>query len=104
MVSCPIVSKLWQDVREYAEKEYQKELELSPVNIISNVITQPKSHVLNFICLVTKQYIYSQRCLKKMPLFNILVNIINRVRNIEKFIAIKNNRQIRYYRKWTVNV
>ena len=65
-----------------------------------NRIIENVRHVANFICLITKQYIYSQRCLKQDLVFSVLRNRILKIENIEKFIAVKNGKKNLHDRKW----
>ena len=55
---------------------------------------------INTIGLITLQYIYASRCLKKFPSFAQLKSKILDVQNIEKYIAIKNNRLKKHEIKW----
>ena len=71
-----------------------------PTNIIINRVVEKKSHVVNFLCLITKYFIYSQRCQGKKLHFPALKSIFNNIENMEKYIAIKNNRMYIHEAKW----
>ena len=58
------------------------------------------TNIKNFLCLITKQYIYQQRCFKKKPILTELRDLIFQIRNIEKFIAKKNNKITKHNHKW----
>ena len=73
-------------------------------NIILNELVQKKGHVVNFLCLVTKQFIYSQRCLKRSLNFPALKALYRHIRNVEKFIAVKNNRVAIHAKKWHAHI
>ena len=62
---CPIVRNLWEEVKMFIEDRFNIDIDLNVVTIILNELCVPISHVGNFICLITKQYIYRQRCMKK---------------------------------------
>ena len=72
-------------------------------DILFNTI-QPKIWVINFLCLVTKQYIYRQRCTGGELNFPQLKQIVLGIINVEKYIAIKNNRLIQHERMWMPNL
>ena len=60
--------------------------------VIANKIIQNPSHIKNFICLLTKFYVYRQRCFRKTLNFHELRGLIYNTQNIEKYIAIKMKR------------
>ena len=100
---CPEVAMLWQELLKYVQNRFQFDLQkvcLSVDNVIKNTIVEPAGHVINFLCLLTKQYVYRQRCLKEAIHFPVLKEIIYQVENIEKYVAIKNNRLRKHRRKW----
>ena len=98
---CTIVKALWHKVNQYIQAQgYASNTQLSLKNIICNKIVPGKGHVANFICLLTKQFIYKQRCMGLSIDVPILKAHINRIENIEKYIAIKNGRVTRHNNKW----
>ena len=101
LVSCSHVRVLWDQLLEYISKEYTKTaLEVNDTNLIFSTLHANKQHVANFLCMLTKQYIYSQRCLKRDLSFHGLLAKIRQVENIEKYIAIKNGKFGQHQRKW----
>ena len=52
------------------------------------------------MCLITKQYIYRQRCFGKELNFRELKGVIRNVENIEKYIAEKNDKVKTHEKKW----
>ena len=89
LVGCKEVKNLWAAVEKYLIEKFNVKLHLSEVNIILNRIVQPKYHVANFICLIIKQYIYSQKCREGSLSLAAVKTRINQIENIEKYIAIK---------------
>ena len=70
MYACEHVQLLWDNLAEYVFERYgDQELSLDPISIILNEIHPHTWHVVNFICLIVKQFIYRQRCLKKLYTF-----------------------------------
>ena len=60
---CRVISPLWKQLITDITKRYGEiPLVTNNQNIILNKISQ-KKHVATFMCLLTKQYIYKQRCL-----------------------------------------
>ena len=98
---CPIIKKVWEDLKTFLETRFcANEIDLSASAIIKNRIVKVKSHVLNFVCLIVKQFIYGQRCLEKPISVHSIIGKINQIERIEKYIACKNNKQVIHVRKW----
>ena len=76
-------------------------LTLTVENVILNRLVEPRSHGINFICLLVKQFIYSSRCLGNELIFAKLKAHVNKVQNIEKYIALKHNRIEKHLLKWS---
>ncbi len=57
-------------------------------------------HCLNTIVVITLQYIYASRCLGNIPNFGHLKAKILDAQNMEKYIAIKNNKLKKHDSKW----
>ena len=72
--------------------------------VLYNRIIRDKSiDVKNLICLMAKQYIYRQRCLGRQIEPREFKFIVYDNRNMEKFIAMKNNKLNKHMRKWYPN-
>ena len=100
-VECEVVMTIWEKLMDYVQEIYgTQKYELNPKAIITNYIIEPKQHIVNFWCLITKQYIYRQRCLKKHLNFSSLKVQIENIRTIEKYIAIKNGKMAIHKKKW----
>ena len=102
MCFCVETQELWENFKIYVENRFRMNIECEPSNLIMNRIVEKKNHVINFLCLITKYFIYSQRCQCRAIKFPALRMIFNSVENMEKYIAIKNNRLHIHYRKWVV--
>ena len=99
--TCPKIQELWEQVKEYLQKKFPRlEIQLVPTNIIFNTITGKNNHVANFICLIVKQYVYSQRCLGKDINIQGVIGKIKQMQMIEKYIATKNEKLPTHLRKW----
>ena len=75
-------------------------LQTSERNIVLNTVVEKRNSVANFICLITKQYIYAQKCLGNTLSFECWKNKVHQVENIEKYIAIKNKKSYIHEKKW----
>ena len=71
-----------------------------PGTIICNNYNGPGKEIVNMILLVTKQYIYATRSLKKELSFLNLAHKIYDLLNLERMIAIKNNQYLKCTKKW----
>ena len=72
--------------------------------VITCKICQPKCHVVNTLALILKQYIYRQRCLKELVNFVQYKAIVRNMRNIEKYVAMKNDKLYLHERKWDCKI
>ena len=68
-----------------------------------NTITKGRHNVVNFICLLLKQYIYKQRCQEKNLNFSAFQAHVKNIENTEKYIAIKHGKLDKHVRKWSKN-
>ena len=99
--SCPVVRDLWEGVQEFIQNRFGPvQLNMTIENVLVNKIYRKMGHAINFICLIVKQFIYSQRCLKKELLLPVLLAKIRQVESIEKYIAVKNSKLTVHHSKW----
>ena len=101
--TCNVVEEIWSQFQIFVETRFnipQAQLELTPSKIILNKILPRAGHVVNFLCLVTKQYIYRQRCQSQQLSFTHLKRIFYKLECIEKYVATKNHRLEKHQRKW----
>ena len=100
-VLCPTVIQLWDEIEICITSKFgQEPIKRTVKDILFNEISVKITDVRNFICLVTKQYIYRQRCLTKELNAHELIQYIYNVRNTEKYIASKNNNILKHKKKW----
>ena len=101
LASCSMVLSLWGRVKGWLEVKYEGiSMEWGIKNIIFNTVARTDRHVINFLVLVTKQYIYRQRCMKSNLSFAELIRIFEKYSRIEKYIAIKHGKLPMYVKKW----
>ena len=83
---CTIVKELWSKIIDFAQEKYMSPIwDLSVKNVILDSVVQPRSHLMNFLCLMTKQFIYKQRCLKQelhFPIWLAHLRVIEKLRKV----------------------
>ena len=100
---CQYIWPIWLEVQNFIGMFTTADINLSPENILFNTITLGKKCIANTICLIVKQYIYKQRCLKKPVNWQDIKAVIWATENVERYIAIKNNNSIKHQKKWYGN-
>ena len=100
LYTCQQANTLWQEVAQYVQNKYNIQMIINPRTVILNRVAENVYHIANFICLVTKQYIYSQRCLKGVLSIHALKTKIRELESIEKYISLKNNTISKHIAKW----
>ena len=99
--TCSQVRQLWSNVYEYIQERFGVNIQdCEPKDIILNGLIPRSKDVINFLCLVTKQYIYRQRCSQSTLHFPVLIQMFMNLENIEKYIAMKNSKERQHQRKW----
>ena len=100
-IMCDHVQDLW-----LAAEEIMQTYDHEPINFVTDmvmwnrlIVDNPKS-VKNLICLVVMQYIYRSRRLKNNVSVAQMKNEITSIKNIEKFIAKKNQKISTHNAKW----
>ena len=97
---CEEVKKLWKKVEGYIVHRFHVHPCMTARNILFNSIVNKSRNVVNFICLIVKQFIYKQKCLNEQLHFPLVKDVIKSTENIEKYIAIKNGKLSLHQRKW----
>ena len=104
-IECTETAALWTQVIAYINQRYSnKILTTEPENIILNTIVPEKYHAINFLCLLTKQYIYRQKCQGKNLCINQLILHFTSTERLEKYVAIKNSKLVTHNKKWQSNL
>ena len=97
---CEKVQELWWQISNFVGQFATVDLNISPKTVMFNKITEKSTHVLNFICLLFKQYIYRKRCEnKELKAREIKLQILS-MQNLELYIAKSNNNVSKHNRKW----
>ena len=96
---CRETKQLLTKVKEFCEN-ICGQIAINELTVIWNCVHNSPKHVSNLIVLITKQYIYAQRCKRKSLNFNELLRRIKLTESIEKYIAQKNNCIVTHHKKW----
>ena len=99
---CEMVKPLWKQIYLFHKEITGDEpvIDLSNINIMLNRIVVKRSDVCNLLCLIIKQYVYKQRCLNFKLSEHEVRQIFRKYKNIELYIAQKNNNLVKHKRKW----
>ena len=100
-IKCEHVQNLWIKLEKYMERFDTSLINFSEDKVMFNMIMPARAnHIKNFCCLVTKYYIYKQRCLKLKTNFKELITFIESFECLEKTYAITKNRLHYHFKKW----
>ena len=101
LCECTQVLPLWERIFKFIEETYKEGVTANDKgSIITNSICEKKNGIGNLICLITKQYIYRQKCLGECLSYHGLVAVVKQLQNIEKYIATKNDKVTKHTKKW----
>ena len=100
-VTCPVVEPIWIKIEEYMNSFNKEQIHFSVDTVICNHLVPSPRNIKNSICSYFKQYLYRKRCFKELPSFEEFVHVIQQTRNIEAYIAKKNNNFNKHLKKWT---
>ena len=64
--NCEVITKLWEMFRNYYQLEYNTQVCINWLSIVTGYVTEPKGHVINAISVYLKQFIYRHRCQKQV--------------------------------------
>ena len=99
---CEYVAPLWSTVQAVAAKELDDTVVINFENVICNTISEEAGiRASNYLCLITKQYIYRQRCLHNKLCSEELTRLFYQAKNIEKYYAMKDSKMIQFRKKWS---
>ena len=104
--SCPVSQKIWEGLKTYMnnnmEGTSQSTINISCANVMLNTIVWNVYDVRNTICLIVKFYLYQKRCLGQFPNVNELIGYISKVKNIEKYYAVRSGHVQKHAQKWNL--
>lgn len=84
---CPSIAEIWSGVREHVAQNAASDVvqlcDWSHKNIIFNLVHPKPGHIINLLIVVTKQFIYRQRCLNAPLFLPLLIQEYEHIYNIE---------------------
>ena len=92
-----LLLKIWKKLGEYLD-EYGFELKNDPKSIILN--NGNEAHIVNFIILVVKQFIFRCKCNNKKPNWQMVLDEINLLYKIELHNALLDRTLVKHLEKW----
>ncbi len=97
---CHVAKQIWNQIVSWCKNKANRNITPSLKKIMLCKLSTNRLDCVNSICLITLQYIYGCRCLKKLPNFAQLKSKISDEQNVEKYIATKNNKLDKHRKKW----
>ena len=99
-VLCEKVQDFWIRTEEMMGKYGEENINFNVENVLFNKLVEKPGDVKNFICLLAKQYIYKQRCLKKEINCFEFKGQVRKIKAMELYNAQKKGRTKRHFKKW----
>ena len=96
---CTIVQELWRNIFEWLQEKTQTNIIFNSKEILFG-IEDNTFLMYNAVFVILKQYIYATRCRNKILNINEAVNVIKYNIQVEKYIAIKNDKLVFHNNKW----
>ena len=98
---CDIVKKtIWTPLQKWLDYFCYIEFDPTPEVILLNRYKDSCMNMVNTIILITKQYIYSTKCLQNTLSFRNLITKISQYKTMEEIVAKKSNKLNVHNRKW----
>ena len=102
-IECRFTKILWTKFMTWLRRVSCLNLNISPEEIIFGISVQNNAdRLVNSLLLITKQYIYSSKCMQIAPNLNQLYKRCYKQMLVEKEIAFKNNRISEFSSKWNL--
>ena len=86
-LDCEAVQPLWKEAATFFGTFEWCDTTISFKNVVLNTISEKCGSVLNFLCLLLKQFIYAQRCLGRIPYISDFKQYVWKHENMERYIA-----------------
>jgi len=98
---CKCITNLWNKLSLWVSKHLDCDLKIEKELVFMYDIEAGNlTKIINLIVLTCCRYVYVQKCVNMIPTINGVINFILSVENIEKGIAIRNNKFHLHCRKW----
>ena len=94
---------LWKELCKYVKEHTKIELSectFSWKTIFINLVHPQKFRIINYISLITKQFIFAQKCRKEPRTFARLLDRINNIKKLEIWNARFHKEHTKVYNRW----
>ena len=102
-IYCEHVQSIWIRLDNWLLKKTNVQIIFGTDTVICNKLVSQSGHLANFACLVLKHYIYVCRCKNTKPSYKDIMVKLMAIQNMEKYIAIKNNKLRKHNVKWHIS-
>ena len=99
-VMCSKIQHIWIGLEQLMYAFSDENINFNVKNVLMNTLVEDPRSVKNTICLIMKQYIYRQRCQGKVVNLMEIKNLVWKTQDIEKYIAVKNEKISQFNKKW----
>ena len=96
---CHIIERLWAELFKLCDFKGIEVYKTVNHILLLGIHDKPQ-HVVNYLVIIIKQYIYSLRCLNQTPSIAGMKNVIEKQYNVEYFIAKTEHVESKFHRKW----
>ena len=105
LFECPFSCKVFKELTMFINNKQmvKKPIFIDAITykmIVLGRIVSPKDHIVNFLFLITKQYIFAAKCLNIFPCFNKVKEKIFSICKQERYNATKHDRLERHKQNW----
>ena len=101
LYSCKVVKIIWDELYGYiitSMNVNSQDIEIRWSTIMLNLIHAKNIHVVNYMCLIVKQYMYRNKCFGKIPNIEGAIAQIHKIYLIEKYNAVQHMKKFNI--KW----
>ena len=100
-LNCPVILSLWRDLALIIKNKTNLEIQIEPKKILFGESFNKNNIAINFIYLLTKQYIYVNLKKNKPVNTNQLINVLKLRFKAEKVIARRYFKLDYFYQIWS---
>ena len=100
LYECEVILDVWTKIYEDLIQLDILLNELTAKNVMFNQLHESPEHIVNFICLYVKQYMYRCRCQGTTPSYNEVIRLIEFQQQIEYYNAKLDVRVVKHCIRW----
>ena len=102
-VQCEYIQVIWDEVKTICKKFKNCSFDFSIKNVLFSTICSKYLCIINYICIIAKQYIYKQRVCKELPVRHEFKKLIVQTQSMKKYYAVSNGKIASHNKKWQGN-